>query len=79
MEPHTPVVIATEEHRGVFRLKHHQAREGGPIGSSRRRPGEATLIQEGDALQHAPQLLQARRPVVAQIEALQVRCDPRCL
>ena len=70
-----PVVIATEEHRSVFRLKHHQAREGGAVGITIRRPEETTLILQGDAHQLAPQLLQARLPVVAQIEALQICRD----
>ena len=42
------------------------------------RPGEAALILQGDALQLAPQLLQARRSVVAQIEPLQI-CRDRLL
>ena len=48
-----PVVVPPEEHWRVFRLKHHQSWEWGPTGFLWRRPGEATLILQGDALQLA--------------------------
>ena len=67
--------VATEKNGRVFRLKHHQARKGGSAGIIRRWPGEAALILQGDALQLAPQLLQASLSVVAQVEPLQIRRD----
>ena len=70
-----PVAVATEKHGRVFRLEHHQARKGGSTGIIRRWPGEAALILQRDALQLAPQLLQASLSVVAQVEPLQIRRD----
>ena len=78
LDHRSPVAVAAEEHRCILRLEHHQSWEGGPAGITRRGPGEAALILQGDALQLAPQPLQARRSVVAQIKPLQI-CRDRLL
>ena len=78
LDHRSPVAVAAEEYRCILRLEHHQSWEGGPAGITRRGPGEAALILQGDALQLAPQPLQARRSVVAQIKPLQI-CRDRLL